>query len=362
MRPAIRTFGSARDRWAGLGPYYAMFPTTFADRVIQDYTSLGDGVLDPFAGRGTSIFSAAVQGRKGIGIERNPVGWIYAKTKLQPADAEQVLTRLQELSRSASQYRSSAHAMPEFFRMCYAQRVREFLLATRARLNWRGSCVDRTLMALLLVYLHGKYGASLSNQMRQTKSMSPQYAVNWWRQRGMVPPEIEPEEFMASRIEWRYAKGVPDVHGSRVLRGESQSVLRTLSNERGLNLLFTSPPYYGLTNYHYDQWLRIWLLGGPPHARRFGGAIRGKCENRVEYEALLRIVFSRSKPLLAPDATVYVRTDRRKITYSITRRVLKEVFPEKRIVRRTRPLHHPTQTQLFGDMSQKPGEVDLIAR
>ena len=28
-------------------------------------------------------------------------------------------------------------------------------------------------------------------------------------------------------------------------------------------LFFTSPPYYGVTNYFYDQWLRFWLLGGP---------------------------------------------------------------------------------------------------
>lgn len=32
-------------------------------------------------------------------------------------------------------------------------------------------------MALLSVHLHGKRADSLSNQMRQTKSMSPEYAI-----------------------------------------------------------------------------------------------------------------------------------------------------------------------------------------
>ena len=47
-------------------------------------------------------------------------------------------------------------------------------------------------MALILVYLHGKHDASLSNQMRQTKAMAPRYAVNWWRERGLRPPSLDP--------------------------------------------------------------------------------------------------------------------------------------------------------------------------
>src|SRR5262249_52409471 len=58
------------DGWAGVGPYYAMFPAEFADQVIAKHTKEGDTALDPFAGRGTAVFSAATQGRRGIGVER----------------------------------------------------------------------------------------------------------------------------------------------------------------------------------------------------------------------------------------------------------------------------------------------------
>ena len=63
-------------------------------------------------------------------------------------------------------------------------------------------------MALLLVHLHGKRTDSLSNQMRQTKSLSPQYAVRWWDERGLEPPDIDPVEFMKKKLKWRYAKGI----------------------------------------------------------------------------------------------------------------------------------------------------------
>ena len=32
--------------------------------------------------------------------------------------------------------------------------------------------------------------------------------------------------------------------------------------------LITSPPYFDVTNFEEDQWLRLWFLGGPPHPTR----------------------------------------------------------------------------------------------
>ena len=55
-------------------------------------------------------------------------------------------------------------------------------------------------MALLMIDLHGKRENALSNQMRQTKAMSPQYSVQWWRERSMKPPELDPVEFMLKKL------------------------------------------------------------------------------------------------------------------------------------------------------------------
>ena len=149
-------FSTAIGRWAGLGPYYAMFPTAFSDAVITKYTHIGDSVLDPFAGRGTSLFSAATSGRFALGIEVNPVGWIYSRTKLKPASREAVEKRLEYLQAISPRYRVAAKELPVFFHHCYSRGLREFLMAARANLNWRRSDIDRTAMAFLLVHLHGK--------------------------------------------------------------------------------------------------------------------------------------------------------------------------------------------------------------
>ncbi|MEX2375059.1 MAG: DNA methyltransferase [Dehalococcoidia bacterium] len=363
-----RTYESAERRWAGIGPYYAMFPTEFADRIISRYTEPGDAVLDPFAGRGTAVFSAAHQGRHGIGIEINPVGWVYAKTKLGPATKRSVEKRLRELGDLSQQYSEEARELPVFFKRCFTPQVRSFLLAARDDLDWRESRVDRTAAALLLVYLHGKKDAALSNQMRQTKSMAPDYAVRWWRERKMTPPRIDPIAFMIQRLNWRYAKGIPGTAESSVYLADSATLLSRLGEvvrgkgrERA-SLLFTSPPYFALTNYHYDQWLRLWLLGAPPNARRVPGTteLRGKFEHPERYEQLLRAVFAAAAERLSRNAVVYVRTGTDEVTHETTNRVLREVFPNKRSRSYQRPYSRPTQTSLFGDRREKAGEVDLV--
>jgi len=358
-------YGTAESRWAGVGPYYAMFPVQFADHVVQKYTSLGQTILDPFAGRGTAIFSAATKGRNGIGVELNPVGWVYSQAKLYPAAQDDVIERVREIGRLARRGQSKP-CLPVFFSWCFSPTVQKFLLAARQRLNWRQNKVDYTLMALLLVNLHGKREASLSNQMRQTKSMSPDYAVNWWKERKLRPPSVDPVEFVEKRIKWRYAKGVPGRSDSFVYLGDSTVRLgdvRNRANRLSLppaKLLLTSPPYCGITNYHYDQWLRLWLLGGQPNAQAISGRYKGKFVDQKKYKELLFNVFSRSQPLLDKNAVVYVRTDHRELTLKITTDVLEEVFPTKKMRRYARRIEKPTQTHLFKNKIDESAEVDVV--
>jgi hypothetical protein len=361
-----KTFGTAAKRWEGIGPYYAMFPTRFANMVIKKHTSSGDTVVDPFAGRGTAIFSAAASERRGFGVEISPVGWVYAKAKLGPAPVEQVEERLLEIAEQGDSYAKQARSLPEFFKKCFSPSVRRFLLAARDGLDWRRCTCDRTLMAILLVYLHGKEGQALSNQMRQTKAMSPQYAVKWWAKNRMEAPALDPVEFMQQRIRWRYAKGVVEADGSQVLLGNSITCLPQLERrlqKQGVpkaTLLLTSPPYFGVTNYHYDQWLRLWLLGFELDAYVARGPYQGRFTNHGGYRRLLKKVFSRAAKAVEDNAVIYVRTSKDLFTKEATLDALRESFPKKRLIEKRRPFRKPTQTHLFGDKTPKPGEVDLI--
>jgi hypothetical protein len=157
---------------------------------------------------------------------------------------------------------------------------------------------------------------------------------------------------------------------SRIYLGDSANVLRDLKGDLGRrviqrpSLLLTSPPYFGITNYHYDQWLRLWLLGGPPNDRRtdnpYNGRHQGKFANREIYRRLLVTVFERAAEVIRPDAIVYVRTDRREPTLTITTQALRSAFPNLTTQRINQPIQGKTQTRLFGNGDPRLGEVDLL--
>ena len=159
-------------------------------------------------------------------------------------------------------------------------------MCARALLDWRCNDVDRTVMAFILTHLHGKSTDSLSNQMRQTKAMSPQYAIDWWNRRKLDPPDVDPGKFFDKKLEWRYARGLPAL-SSAVILGDTASVLPELRGKLGLHgfsrpsLMLTSPPYFGITNYHYDQWIRLWMLGGPATDRRTPTTFKGKHQGKL---------------------------------------------------------------------------------
>ncbi len=363
------SFRTAEERWAGLGPYYAMFPLSFTKEVIEGYSKPGEIIFDPFAGRGSSVYAAATTGRAGIGIEISPVGWIYGRVKLSPARESSVIRRLEEISFRKNQPRGQISKKSlKFFNLCFSDSVFNFLKSARTVLAWRTSIIDATLMAFILVYLHGKSESSLSNQLRQGKAMSPDYSVRWWNEKGSTPPEIDPIDFLKQRIRWRYEKGIPNTVQSHMLLGDCTkkvNLLRCWIKDKKadkFSLLFTSPPYNNVADYHYDQWLRIWMLGGPDYPTSTGEYYKGKFESKEQYRILLEKAFEGSVPLLKKDAVIYVRTDARPFTFVTTLKTLLKAFPKKDFELIPAPYKNKTQTSLFGDHGNKPGEIDIVLR
>lgn len=72
---------------------------------------------------------------------------------------------------------------------------------------------------------------------------------------------------------------------------------------------------------------------GRADALRAEGQYRDKFEHRAEYRHLLQLVFERAAPHLSSNTTVYVRMDRRELTYTATQEVLTEVFTNKALRR-----------------------------
>jgi modification methylase len=97
-RQASRFTRSERDRWfsqvwddlrgvrqAGPGRRTGAFPPALAERLVRMFSVVGETVLDPFAGTGTTVWAAARLGRHGIGVEWDPATYVALVRRGQDA-------------------------------------------------------------------------------------------------------------------------------------------------------------------------------------------------------------------------------------------------------------------------------------
>jgi len=64
--------------------YPAKFIPQIVDKLIQEYTSRGDLVVDPFGGCGTTLVESKLNGRISIGFDINPIAKLITQTKITP--------------------------------------------------------------------------------------------------------------------------------------------------------------------------------------------------------------------------------------------------------------------------------------
>lgn len=72
----------------------APFPEALAERLIRMFSFVGDTVLDPFLGTGTTSVAAARWGRNSVGVEVVPSYAEYSRRRLEAALAQQPLVAL----------------------------------------------------------------------------------------------------------------------------------------------------------------------------------------------------------------------------------------------------------------------------
>jgi len=349
-------YSTAAGRWAGFGPYYAMFPVKFAMEVVESMSPKGGYVLDPFCGRGTAPFVAQATDRAAVGVDINPAAWVFAKSKTAPEkDTRKLKRRLFDVVRAVRA--KDKMAENEFQKWAWSADVLGFLNAARRILNWRENVTDRTLMAFVLSHVHAKLGDGLSNQMPKARALGPDYSVRWWQSRNMQPPLVQPGDYLRRRIDWRYLHGVVDNHPSaEIILGAAEEEICDCGSNK-FDLLFTSPPYLGVTKYRHDSWIRLWLLKEGPALPDWKA---DPASGKEAYKKMLNSVFAAAARLLKSHGVVWVRTDARRTTQVTTENALHLHWPGRKLYVRSDSANYRTQTSHFGDYSKKPGEVDYL--
>src|SRR5262245_38221502 len=65
-------------------PYFTMFPLEYPLKILRNHPA--DKVVDPFCGRGTTVYAARIKGVAVVGVDISPIAVAIAGSKLSTID------------------------------------------------------------------------------------------------------------------------------------------------------------------------------------------------------------------------------------------------------------------------------------
>lgn len=301
-----------RNALNAICPYFTMFPLEYPLGVLTKHKARTPVVMDPFCGRGTTLFAARALGLRARGIDTSPIAVAVAQAKLCSVDAQAVFSIAQGY---LSNRKPVSVPTSEFFQHAFAPAVLQAICAIREGLLTEGSNSDAVVLlrAAMLGCLHGPTSKRLemqsyfSNQMPRTFASKPDYSVRYWKAKMLVAPAANVFEVLRrkiSRLEPSLAPG--GVGPSNARLGDSRYAKSLPDSRRDFSVVVTSPPYYGMRTYVEDQWLRNWFLGGPDHVE-YGRSTQLEHTGKDVFAKSLGAVWKNMARTRAADLDMYIR-------------------------------------------------------
>jgi len=235
--------------------YMAMFPPSLPHYFINQHSSVGDVILDPFSGRGTTVLEACFMNREAIGNDKNPLAYILTKAKSDVPQKSRIIFKINKLEKEFKCTKIDIKNEPPDIKMIFHNHTLKQLVFLKNKLDWKRSNVDTFITAMLLGVLHGNSEGYLSLKMPNTFSMSPNYVKNYIKNHNLKKPKRDVFKTLRNKLERCYQR--PSKKGI-VYNYDVRNMHKIRKN--AIDLVVTSPPYTRVIRYGQFNWIRLWFI------------------------------------------------------------------------------------------------------
>lgn len=272
--------------------YHGMFPAKVAHYFISRYSKLGDLVVDPFSGRGTTALQARIDGRRAICNDLSPLAYVLSRAKVDPPSWESVNDFVDGLERT---YRTKQTRMPDVsadIQMLYHDNTLRQLCFVRSKLlskpipTWDGD--ELMIAGSLCGIMHGAWRRDdtsqyLSISMPNTFSMSPTYVRKFIEENGLKKLDQDVFDCLRTKLARLYLDDLSGLTGKAYHLDAGTLLSGAALKPRSADLVLTSPPYLRVVNYGTSNWIRLWFLGIDEVGRQRGKG-RKKLDEALDHQ------------------------------------------------------------------------------
>lgn len=217
--------------------------------LIKIFTEDGDDVLDPMSGVGTIPFEASLNGRRGFGVDLNPLAYTVTRAKLSSYNPTEVRFALRDLKQYIQDNRNEyevAEVEEEIQEFFHDKTLREILAAKEF---FEGKEEDRhyLLKACTSHILHGNRPYALSRRSHNVIPIPPKGEFEYKPLIDSLSDKVErtlkynpPAEFVEGEAYQGDAFDIPDMVGT-------------------VDAIITSPPFLKTTDFLRQNRVRLWF-------------------------------------------------------------------------------------------------------
>jgi len=245
----------------GFHSYPAMMIPQIARRLIIEYSSEGDTLLDPFCGSGSVLVEAKLNKHNSWGIDLNPLAILIARVKTTPVDPKLLTRKLWDILEGLNTLQPEEVQPPDFFNIHFW--FKERVISELAKLKAVISQIEANEIREFFQVVFSEV-VRLSSNSRSSEFKLYRYSPERLQNHEPDPIKLFRNKAMANIAGMeRYCKEVPDSYWARPILGNTMKLDKI--PKESVNIVVTSPPYgdsrttvaYGQFSRLSSQWLGL---------------------------------------------------------------------------------------------------------